>query len=60
MFGSIKSIITGCLVKLTSIADKSKADLITKEKARELLLDLIDDTCTQISHRRVVSFITDN
>lgn len=60
MSANIKNILTGCLVKFTSVADKSKDDIITKEKSHELLLHLLDDTCGKILRRRIDSFRTNN
>ena len=56
----MKSIITGCMIKFTSIADKVKEGIITTEKSKDLLLDLVDDTDRRILQLRTASFVTDN
>ncbi len=60
MLSNMKSIITGCLVKFTGLADKVKEGLLTKEKSQDFLLILIDETCKRVWRRRIESFVTDN
>ncbi len=60
MINRIKHIITGCILKFTSIVDKAKAQIITQEQSSELVADLIRNTTSEIHRRRVSSFITDN
>lgn len=57
---NVKSVITGCLIKFTSIVDKVKEDIITLEKSHDLLRDLVDVTCEKVWRRRVDSFVTNN
>ncbi|MBA7607162.1 hypothetical protein ES703_14320 [subsurface metagenome] len=56
----IKSIITGCLIKFTSIVDKVKNHDITLEQSRDLLVDLAQDTTAEVSKRTRENFVTDN
>ncbi len=60
MITNMKSVIVGCMIKFTSIADKYKEDIITQEKSQELVLNLVEDTDRRILQLRTASFVTDN
>lgn len=56
----IKPLITGCLIKFTSIADKVKEETITLERSHDLMTDLIENTTAEVSRRTQANFVTDN
>ncbi len=60
MINRIKHIITGCLIKFTSIVGKRNEQIITCEQANEFIADLIRNTTSEIHRHRVSDFITDN
>lgn len=56
----IKNIVSGCLVKFTSIVDKRKEELITREQTQDLVQDLINNTAAEMTSHIQAGFVTDN
>ncbi|MBA7643190.1 hypothetical protein ES703_50909 [subsurface metagenome] len=56
----IKHIVSGCLVKFTSIVDKRKEEIITSEQTQDLVQDLIHNTAAEMTSHIRAGFVTDN